>query len=312
MAISKVLILGGGIAGVGAALAFSAQNPNVEIEVFELRSEPSALGGAINLPPNSLRYLNDWGVTEHLVTKGAAVSRIEIYALRTGKLLGTLEYDDIDRFKFRALRISRWSLLECMLEALQKTNAKIHYGKTATKITSDDSKVQIDFADGSTATGDILLGCDGIHSFARMSYVEPERKPVYTGVSVVNAQGDAACITSTPPFETTGMFSGRLGSIMMSYADRDRKTVYAAAVIETPSADSKDGWRLRGADQAALKDNILTRFGDSPNEIIDEFVNAVNEWYLFPVYKLPNKGKWSRDRVILLGDAAHAVSCQTC
>jgi salicylate hydroxylase len=313
MAISKVLILGGGISGVGAALALSALSPSIEleIEVYELRPQPSTLGGAVNLIPNCLRYLHEWGVTTHLQSKGCEVPRIELFALRTGKPIGQINFDNVERYKFRALRVPRWDLLQCMLEALKETKVKIHYGKTAMKITSGSDNVQLEFQDGTTATGDILLGCDGIHSFARMSYVEPELKPIYTGIAVASCMADASCFTTKPPFESTGMFSGSLGSFMMSYSDKDKKTMYAAVVMETTSAESKDGWRLRRADQIALKENILSRFGNNSNKTIEDFVNAVEDWSLFPVYKLSNNGKWFRERCILLGDAAHAVSCSS-
>jgi 2-polyprenyl-6-methoxyphenol hydroxylase-like FAD-dependent oxidoreductase len=54
--------------------------------------------------------------------------------------------------------------------------------------------------------------------------------------------------------------------------------------------------------------NILRRFENSALPNLKNLVNDIDEWFLYPVYLLPPDGKWSIDRVMLLGDAAHAVS----
>jgi 2-polyprenyl-6-methoxyphenol hydroxylase-like FAD-dependent oxidoreductase len=313
MAVKKILILGGGIAGIGSALALASQEQtkDIEIEIFELRSEPSALGGAINLTPNVLRYLSEWGVTPRLQQKGCEIPRIELYAMRTGKVIGTIDYDKPEKFGYRALRVHRWELLESLLDGLKEVapNAIVYYGKTATNITSTPDSIRVDFADGSSATGDILLGCDGIHSFARQSFVDPERKPVYTQIAVCNGFADSSVFTSgTPPFATTALFTGHLGSFMLSYHDPEKKKVYAAAVSQREDAGDRDGWKLRAKDQEGLNQDIVKRFTGTPNKCIDDFLAQAHEWTLFPVYKLENGGNWFKERCLLLGDAAHAVS----
>ena len=71
---------------------------------------------------------------------------------------------------------------------------------------------------------------------------------------------------------------------------------------------SKEGWRARGEDKSKVRGDILARFQGESMPGFSGLIGKCEDWCLFPVYRLPPNGRWSRGRVILLGDAAHAVS----
>jgi salicylate hydroxylase len=307
MAINHVLILGGGIAGCAAALALTRHN-KITCTIFEIRQIPSTIGGAINLTPNALRYLEHLGALERLLRRSCEVPTIDIFSLRTGAKLGYLDFDDVEVFKYRARRVLRADLLSALLETLDEAGIKIQYEKKAVSFSQGEDTIEINFEDGSTASGDILLGCDGIHSFVRTAIIEPERKPVYSGIATAYGLMDAKKIPGTVPFKATGLVSGRRGSLLLSYYDLEKTKLYAAAVMETAEVDSREGWKAKGSDQEAVKLNVLDRFGHGADKFPADAIQAVDEWFLYPVYKLPPKGKWSGPKTLLLGDAAHAVS----
>jgi len=306
MAINNVLILGGGIAGVAAALAITRNN-KLRCEIFEIRPVPVTIGGAINLTPNALRYLESLGVLEKLLERSCEVPRIDIFSHRTGRKISEIDFDNVEKFKFRARRVLRFDLLIAMIKTLEESGVKVQYGMKAVAIVHRENAVQISFEDGSMAEGDVLLGCDGIHSFARTAVVEPDRKPDYSGIANAYGMVDGSKFPSKPPFEATALYSGRKGSLIVSYYDIDRTKIYVSVVMEMDAAPSREGWKVKGEDQSSLKADILTRFAGSPEPFITELIAATDEWFFYPVYRLPPKGRWTSDKVILLGDAAHAV-----
>lgn len=306
MPISTVTILGGGIAGLSAAIALTKFN-KVEVQVFELRPTIQTIGGAINLTPFAMRYLDHLGVLDKLLPVSAEVPRIRIFSHRTGKELGVMDYSNTERLKHKGRRVLRTALVTALVERLKDLGVSVRYGMRATTIDARKEDISVTFESGEKVTSDILVGADGIHSFTRTSFVEPSRKPTYTGIAAAYGLVSASKISKPLPFETTGMYSGRLGSFLLSYYDEAKTQIYAAAVMETPEAKDRQGWKVENGRKKELEANILSRFGSSPVEAIDEVLKNVDEWFLYPVFKLASEGKWFEGKCLLIGDAAHAV-----
>lgn len=330
MPVSHVLILGAGPAGLAAALSISklpdsGSSPPIRVTVLELRPDAGTLGGAINLTPLAMRYLDRLGAGSRLRPRGAPVSAgIDMVSLRTGSLRGSLwqNYD--------ALRVRRHDLAASLLETLRASeNAAridLRYGVKVVGIreegdSSADGAVVLSLDDGEEIRGDVLLGCDGLHSVARTKYVDPERKKQYSGkanaygyakvdepgnTGVTRSDGKPCVIDST-------IISGRYGSLLTTFFTPEKKDVYLAAVMNVEDEggdddDARDGWKAKGDDKKRVREDISKRFRDGKLSGLAELVERVEDWTMFPVYQLPPDGRWSRGRVLLLGDAAHAVS----
>ena len=314
----RIIIVGGGIAGLASALALTRSfQCTPQVTVFELRETPSTIGGAVNLTPNAIRYLDQLGVLAKIKAKnyGATIDDIEIFAHASGARIATLDFTNASGGKgtgfgnppFKALRIRRADLLEALLLAVgEKSNVKVVFGKKAVSVDENTEGVTIRFEDGSTSSADCLLGCDGIHSAIR-AFIEPTRKPVYSGIAVIN--GFTTIGSKSMLWKDTVVVSCKQGSFMASYFEPSRNKQYVAGVVEMPEVRSKEGWRAKGRDQEAVEVNLRRRFGGgAPALGLDELIASTQDWLLYPVYKLPPGGQWTRQRTLLLGDAAHAVS----
>jgi salicylate hydroxylase len=312
---TEVVILGGGICGLAVALALTKYvSPSPRISIFELRPEPSTIGGAINLTPNALRYLHHLGVLDVIKQKGfgSNVDKIELFSLGTGARLGEIDFtnaankgEGFGNPPYKALRIMRADLITSLLQAISKLeNVQLKYGKKAVKVQELSEVATVTFDDNSEVSGKLILGCDGIHSTAR-KLVDPDRTPVYSGIAVAYAFAKVR-EGLVLPWKDTCFISGRRGGFLASHFQPSQENLYVCAVMEVAEVSSKEGWRAKGADQDAVRKDIKTRLGGAMS-VVDDLLEDAGDWFLYPVYRIPPKGNWATEKVMLLGDAAHAV-----
>lgn len=382
----KILIVGAGIAGIASALALAKElkphEPNLQITIFERHDVLSTSGGAINLTPVAQRHLDRLGVLSELDRQGADggadVDAIELFSSRSGRPLGSIDFTDgdgngIDGYKGR--RVMRIVLSLALLAVIERhPNIRIVYSKKLTSVTEHNDQTILHFEDGTSAAGDLVLGCDGVHSALRTQYVDPSRPSEYTGLSflqttietpppppspsvrtsfsrpstsasesthassknrsttrsVSNLSHPSTPALSTeetqqtmypPPFATSGLALSRHGDLLGSFCDRNHSILFLAAIVQVnesllpryridpPSPNTPDlDPRRRIAIHAALQSEIRSRFANSGNPWIRDVANLKTNWMLYPVYQVRPGGRWWKGRVILLGDAAHAVS----
>lgn len=336
-----VVIIGGGPGGLATALSL-AQHPScstsrARVTVLELRDTVQTIGGAINLTPLALRYLDSLGAGKRLRPRGSPVSAIELVAHRTGRLLGQL-WPGVD-----ALRVQRQYLVESLLAALrEETDSKlvtIEYGARVVDIE--------EYGDANNATGgvrvvwskagsdgdrhvidaDLVVGADGIHSQVR-SFFDANREKTYSGKCVaygfIRTTPEEAAqwkrADGQPLVTDTTLVQHGSQSLLVTYyqAQGERDGLYLAAVMPVEdaspanggngAASSREGWSVRSADKAGLKRDIAAMFSGGSLSCLEEIIGRCGDWFFYPVYMLPPDGTWSSGRLQLIGDAAHAVS----
>lgn len=308
-----IIILGGGIAGLTTALAltkFAPKGQVPKIEIFEIRPEPATIGGAVNLTPNALRLLDHLGALPIIRQRqyGRDIDFLEVFDVYSGKLAESSfrgpEGKGVGNPPYKALRITRGEALKGVLEAVEaQKNITMTCGKRTVKIDETKDKVTLHFEDGGSATGDLLMGCDGIHSVTRLKHVEPERKATYSGVA--NAFGFAPIDKDFKVhFECTAINFARRGMLLTSFHNPQANSVYVGGLMQVPDVGSRDGWKSEGADAEKTRKQLLERFGDAKIECIVPLIEKAQDFFLWPVFTLTKSGKWSTERVMLLGDAA--------
>ncbi|KAL3444245.1 hypothetical protein BJX65DRAFT_311024 [Aspergillus insuetus] len=324
----NIIIIGGGMCGLATAISlsqkFSQTSPalDLHVTVYELRDAPSALGGPVNLTPKALRCLDKLGVLAKLreMKAGCPVDGIQLFSMRTGAEIATIDYNGPEGTGFsgyKGWRVMRSDLLNAMVNvAAGSRGVEIQFGKRLTGIVEmgqeggGGGEVRVDFADGTTAVGDVVLGCDGIHSAVRSLLVEPDRQPYYSGIA--NAYGfvrsdDVYPGGDSPFFNDSALVMSRYGSSLTTFCDYDRSLIYVVLLIQMAEAKSRQGWKSAAEDQEAIRSEGLRRTRDSAIPELEKMMAQVDEWTLYPVYLLPPNGVWHTKRVLLLGDAAHAM-----
>lgn len=305
-------MIGAGPAGVAAALQLT-RDLSIECTLYEIRSRPTTLGGAINIPSNGLRLFQRMGLYEALIERGSLSANLILHSTRDGVLV------DIDmaassrkKTGFGFMRIMRTDLMEVLLSAVKHCNITINYSKRLVAIAENNEGVNVSFSDGTTDTADLLLGCDGIHSTVRRLYVDPGMEPEYSGISnMFSILPTPSNFHLNPGLHATLTQSG-LFVVMPCTVKGDQLYWFLSREVPVPDGgESRDGWEAYGkAETEGFKSHTMEVLKDVEGEWgknIRHLVNQTDAVQFYPIYRLPQGGRWSTGRCLLLGDAAHAI-----
>jgi 2-polyprenyl-6-methoxyphenol hydroxylase-like FAD-dependent oxidoreductase len=177
MAVRKVIIVGGGVAGTATALALL--QAGIEAEVYEAHPHGGADAGAfLTVMRNGMAGLAGIGAAEAVDAVSYPARAIALYDAQ-GHQLGHRPIEGPAR------SLTRATLYRALQELATTRGIRVHHGKRMTEASSGPGGVEVGFADGSRATGDVLVGADGIHSRTRRLIDPSAPEPRYSGQHVV-------------------------------------------------------------------------------------------------------------------------------
>lgn len=293
------IVVGAGIGGLAAALAL--QRTRARVRVFEQAPELSEVGAGLSITPNAGNAIIALGLGAELERIGSTPTSGAIRHYQTGATLVALPQDDSrERYGVPLFHVHRADL-QRSLEAAVRTNDRdaIQVGKSLASITQTGSSVHAQFADGSSADADALIGCDGARSTVRSKLFESE-EPRFIGfvawrglipADAAPASLDAPMSMTVGPRRMLMRYPLRGGSLVniVAIARRDRWT--------------EEGWSVR-ADQSELLDEFCD-FEPQSRELLAAIpADRCFKWGLFDRDPLRT---WTAGRCMLLGDAAHPM-----
>ncbi|MBO0778945.1 MAG: FAD-dependent monooxygenase [Ktedonobacteraceae bacterium] len=289
----KILVIGGGIGGLAVALALARTGQ--QVTVYERTSEIKEVGAGLTVWPNAVRVLQQLGLTEVLPSLGMPAHYRTIRTWQ-GKTLSRIHVDDISGSPIQVMH--RADLQGALLRAVEAAGVPVELGKQCNGFTQDAGGVEASFADGTTAKGDLLIGADGIRSIVRQQLFGPPRIH-YAGYS--SWRGIASLNRDLIPFgissETWGI-GRRIGLIPL----KDER-VYWFVARTVPERDGKD----EAPEKRKQRVQALFRGWHDPIEQVLEATEASMIIHA-DVYAIAPLTRWSEGRVVLVGDAAHAMA----
>jgi 2-polyprenyl-6-methoxyphenol hydroxylase-like FAD-dependent oxidoreductase len=295
----RALIIGSGVAGPATALFLQRAGWNVEI--FEAAHGPDAYAGLfLNVATNGLAVLDQLGLRELLVAEGHRSPNMVMWS-STGKELGTVPNGPARDPERGSVVVRRGILHRVLREAAQEAGIPITFGARLERIEETDAAVRATFADNRTATGDLLIGADGVGSPTRRHIDADAPAPAYSGL--VGLGGFARVPGLAPTPETQHMVFGRRS--FFGYLVREDGEVYWFANVTRPAAD-RAALRAVPAEQWLAK--LRELHADDPYPVPQILEHATGEVGGYPIDDLAHVPHWSRGRVVAVGDAVHATS----
>ncbi|MGX1306452.1 salicylate hydroxylase [Amorphus suaedae] len=292
-----VLIAGGGIGGLVAALALLQKG--IDVDVYEQAPQLAELGAGLQLAANGSRLLIELGLEEKLLPIVCEAAGKEVRIWNTGQSwkLFDLGADSIERFGAPYWMVHRGQLHTVLIEAVRalKPDA-IHLNSGALGYTQDDTGVVLQLANGGTARGDVLIGADGVHSTLRGQMFDSP-KATFTGLMAWRGLAPIERLSAELQRPVGTNWVGPGGHVI-TYPICGGTYLNFVGLVENRQW-TEESWSTVGTVEECLADFSTW------HPLVRETVEALDQpfrWALVGRAPLPN---WTIGRVSLLGDACH-------
>ncbi len=302
----KALIIGCGIAG--PAVALFLQRAGIATEIYEAQPAPDDYAGIfLTVAANGMRVLKTLGLYEQAVAAGFPTNRLVMWSHR-GKQLGEVPISLPTTDGTVSLTIKRGVLQRILREAALAQVIPINFDKRLATVTTSDGatagarSILAHFADGTTANGDFILGCDGIHSPLRQLIDAAAPPPAYTGL--LSGGGYAHMPDLATTTNTMHMTFGK--QAFFGYLVKPDGEVYW---FENHSlAGTPDRATIAATSQADWRNKLLDLHRDDQPLINAIIRNTQGDIGMYPIYDILRLPRWYNAAIMLIGDAAHATS----
>ncbi|WP_449472672.1 FAD-dependent oxidoreductase [Sphingobium chungangianum] len=292
-AVSKVLVVGGGIGGLCAAVALRQQG--IEVDLIEKNPAWTVYGVGIIQPNNTLRALDRIGLAQACAEQGAGYPGWRICDASGALLFEAPATSDAAPAYPPINGITRPRLHQILVDAATAHGARIRLGTTAETLDDQGERVEVAFSDGERAHYDFVIGCDGLYSDIRNRLFGDALRPQFTGQGVWRYN-----LPRPADAEWGALFFGpdsKAGIVPMS-AD----AMYLLLVTHEPGNPmmAQDG----------LAEAMRTRmqgYSGIVADYRDQIVDDAGVVYR-PMENLMLPAPWHRGRTVVIGDAAHATT----
>jgi len=287
----KITIIGGGITGLSTALALSKLG--FPCEVYERARQLNEVGAGIWLPPNALKVLDWLGLGTIVRQRGTPLDRVDVTNAQLVPFKKTTPAVVQDEKGNKIVAIHRASLQKILYEALPKEVVKL--GSEFHSLEISKNQVKVSVGDQEIRT-DLLVGADGINSKVR-SNLFPNTSKRFSGQTCWRGISDMGL---PKEFQNTGMESwGK--KIRFGFSQITDNQVYWFAVIKAKQNGTDPSDTLKSELQ-----QLYSGFHPVVLKIIDQ--TQAEKIIRSDIEDLNRLDKWHKDKVVLVGDAAHATT----
>lgn len=311
----SIAIIGGGIGGVAFAVALS-RHADLDVQLFEAAPQFSEIGAGVSFGPNAVRAIQRLGLEAayRRIADSSPVPFEDVWfewrrGSDDGYLTATLAPGCGQSSVHRA------DFLDAIVAQLPAGIA--HFSKRCVEVTQEADSATAHFADGTAFTADILIGFDGIKSAVRASVLPAEKHgeiaPLWSGTYAYRGMIPTARLEAA--LENRGA-DRRLALVPQMYLGQDRHILtfpvkqsqlinVVAFITDRSTAAPKlpEGAEWVQAVTQQEMQEVFVGWGAASQAIL-ACIPEPTRWAL---HELPELPRYHRGRVLLVGDAAHAL-----
>jgi salicylate hydroxylase len=297
MAANKIIVIGGGIGGLSAALALLKRG--LDVEVYEQSSQLKEVGAGIQIGSNGTRVLYALGLEQALAEVRVLPAARELRHWSTGETWNWFELGETSarRFGTPHLMLHRGDLQAALTGAVRSLKPDaIALNKTCVAVGQTDEAAEVRFEDGASAKGAFVIGADGIHSKVRAALFGAN-KPEFTGCV---AWRGLIAMERLPEHLHRMVGTNWLGprGFMLHYPVRRGELMNVVGVVE------RDDWQVESWVVEGTTRELANDFAGWHADV-QNLIEAIETPYKWALMVRGPMESWSKGRITLLGDACH-------
>lgn len=283
----KVSVIGAGIGGLTTAIAL--QQKGFEVEVFDQAEVLKPVGAGLFLANNAMQVYKYLGLDEIISNAGFTISKLKVTKSNLTPLT-TMDLSDFEKkYQVKNTAIHRSVLQDILIKAL-KLETKIHFGHRLKSIHPKGLYSELHFENGSIHKAETIIGADGIHSNTR--------KSIFVNNGTIR-NAEQICWRAVVDFKLPEGIDkdmieswGRGRRFGFSYISKEK--VYWFALINKDLYNEKP----------------LYTYFESFHPVVNQLIRAAKESEIHKadIIDLKPIQNWSKDKICLIGDAAHATT----
>jgi salicylate hydroxylase len=299
----SVVIAGGGIGGLAAALACA--DAHCTVELIERAPAFAEVGAGIQLGPNVVRILHGWGLEPALSQVAAYPQALVARNGISGAELGALPLGErtLARYGAPYLTIARADMHKLLLTTVQQqTDTQLRLDACLEDFEQDSNSVQVHLKGGDVLQADALIGADGLWSRVRTVLLGYE-PPRVTGHLAYRAMVEQNSLPQPLRSQQVTVWMGP-HSHVVQYPVRQGQWLNVVAIVH-----GKVSGRIEDWDHAANAADLRAALADHCAPVRN-LVECIDDWRLWPLCDRPPMQaalEQAQGRVALLGDAAHPM-----
>ncbi|MBB3131329.1 2-polyprenyl-6-methoxyphenol hydroxylase-like FAD-dependent oxidoreductase [Paenibacillus rhizosphaerae] len=302
----KVIIVGGGIAGL--AMSLFLKRANIESVIYEQTTVYGKVGGHFVIHPSGIQVLKELGLGDALKKNSHQITDFKVMDKEGNPLFEDIEVDgEIEEMPY-LINIARFHLIDILYQKAVEQGIEINFGKTLKSFIDDKEHIQVFFEDGTEAKGELLIGADGVRSRTRSSLFPFPNYPLkYAGKWGVYGMVDLDKLGEHKEFfasETSLMYFHENFNFFVSKHHPTDNEISWSMIVNEERKIPKKHFEEKSIEQ--FRSDLANRFSDW-DAPIKHLIENTDNFIPKQLFRIDLMTQYSHGRVALIGDALHTA-----